>query len=73
MFLLGIDVGTSSENVSLVSAELSKTVQTTSYPETESEIISLQKGWADQSPVQWCFFLQQAILNCDTSNNYKKR
>lgn len=70
MLLLGIDVGTSSVKVSVVDAELSKAVQTASFPETEAEIISLQKGWAEQSPVQWWYFVKQAIKKCNALGGY---
>ena len=53
MLLLGIDVGTSSVKASVVDAATQKTLASAHYPDTESEIISLQPGWAEQSPGQW--------------------
>ena len=64
MLLLGIDLGTSSIKVSVVDAQSQECVGTASYPETESDIISLHPGWAEQSPDQWWVYVQQAILKC---------
>ncbi|MGZ8889816.1 MAG: carbohydrate kinase, partial [Nitrososphaeraceae archaeon] len=50
MLLLGIDVGTSSIKASVVDAATQKSIASAQYPETEAEIISLQNGWAEQSP-----------------------
>lgn len=41
MLLLGIDLGTSSVKVSVVSAETQETIVSVSYPEQEADIISL--------------------------------
>lgn len=53
MLLLGIDVGTSSIKVSVVDGNSQDCIASAHYPETESEIISLQSGWAEQSPDKW--------------------
>ena len=64
MLLMGIDLGTSSIKVSVVDAQSQRCVATASYPETESDIISVHPGWAEQSPDQWWEHVQQAILKC---------
>jgi xylulokinase len=61
MLLLGIDVGTSSIKVSVVDGSTQKCLASAQYPETEVEIISVQSGWAEQSPDQWWEHVQQAI------------
>lgn len=61
MFLLGIDVGTSSIKVSIVDAATQKAVAAAQYPETEAEIISLQPGWAEQDPETWWQFAKHAF------------
>ncbi|GGI24901.1 xylulokinase [Pedobacter mendelii] len=62
MYLLGIDIGTSSIKVSVVDSVLQKCIATSNYPEKEAEIKSLQTGWAEQSPLDWWQHTQKAIL-----------
>ncbi len=69
MYLLGIDIGTSSIKVSVVEASTSQCIASAQFPETESAITSLEKGWAEQSPEMWWDHIQQAILKL---NNTKK-
>src|SRR5689334_8917151 len=70
MLLLGIDIGTSSIKVSVVDADTRRTIASASFPETESEIIAPQPGWAEQSPDQWWEHVKQAILKCNASGKY---
>lgn len=70
MLLLGIDIGTSAIKVSVVEASSGKIVAATQYPETETEIISLQPGWAEQSPDAWWENVKQAILKANASGSY---
>ncbi|RZL46999.1 MAG: carbohydrate kinase [Pedobacter sp.] len=62
MYLLGIDIGTSSIKVAVVNVHTQKSVATAQYPEEETEIRSVQTGWAEQSPMEWWHNAQQAIL-----------
>jgi len=62
MYLLGIDVGTSSIKVAVVDILTQKSVATVQYPEQETEIKSIKPGWAEQSPIDWWHNVQQAIL-----------
>lgn len=71
MLLMGIDLGTSSIKVSVVDAQSQQCVATAGYPETESDIISLHPGWAEQSPDQWWEHVQKAILKCHATGKYK--
>ncbi|UKT65748.1 xylulokinase [Pedobacter mucosus] len=61
MYLLGIDIGTSSIKVSVVDIKTRKRIASAHYPENEAEIISLDKGWAEQSPEEWWNNLQKAV------------
>lgn len=62
MLLLGIDVGTSSIKVSVVDAASGQCVAAAQYPEgEETPILSLQSGWAEQSPQMWWQHVQMAI------------
>ncbi|RFZ82646.1 carbohydrate kinase [Mucilaginibacter terrenus] len=70
MLLLGIDIGTSSVKVSVVDAAAQRVVASASYPETESPIISLQTGWAEQSPDMWWHQTGQAIALCHKKGGY---
>jgi len=70
MLLLGIDVGTSSIKVSVVDSKNQAAVVSAQYPETESEIKSLQPGWAEQSPEMWWEHVQKAILKANATGKY---
>lgn len=70
MLLLGIDIGTSSIKVSVVDAQTQNRIVSVSYPETETEIISKQPGWAEQSPLNWWEHTQQAILKANATKKY---
>lgn len=72
MLLLGIDVGTSSIKVSVVDAATQKTVASAQYPETEREIISLQAGWAEQSPERWWEDVKEAIKKLNSLGYYNQ-
>ena len=70
MLLLGIDVGTSSIKVSVVDGASQRCLASAQYPDTETEIIALQPGWAEQSPDKWWQDVQQAILKTHASGAY---
>lgn len=70
MFLLGIDLGTSSIKVSVVDASTRKCIASAQFPETEVDIISLQPGWAEQSPDLWWEHVKQAFLKCNATGLY---
>ncbi|MCX2494245.1 FGGY family carbohydrate kinase [Pedobacter sp. PF22-3] len=67
MYLLGIDLGTSSIKVAIVDAATQKNIASAQYPETETAIKSLQSGWAEQSPDDWWHNVQQAILKLNST------
>ncbi|PWS32409.1 xylulokinase [Pedobacter paludis] len=62
MYLLGIDIGTSSIKVAVVDVNTQKSVATAQYPDEETEIKSVKPGWAEQSPTDWWQHTQQAIF-----------
>ena len=70
MLLLGIDIGTSSIKVAIVDAQTQKCIATVQYPDVETGIISMQKGWAEQSPEMWWHNVQQAILKAHSLKRY---
>jgi len=70
MLLLGIDLGTSSVKVSVLEAATQQCIASVQYPDVELDIISLQPGWAEQSPDLWWENVKQAILKCNATNLY---
>ena len=61
MFSLGVDVGSSSVKVSLLDISTGACVASATNPKTEAEIISAQKGWAEQDPESWWNYLCDGI------------
>ncbi len=53
MFLLGIDVGSSSIKATLLNGETGAVLASKNSPEIEMEIIARQPGWAEQHPQMW--------------------
>ncbi|SEN44698.1 xylulokinase [bacterium A37T11] len=74
MLLLGIDLGTSAIKVSVVDAETQKVLVSARSPEdTESSILSVLPGWAEQSPEQWWVDVEKAIAHVNASGTYDAR
>ena len=53
MYLLGIDIGSSSVKVCLLNAQTGTTVASAFSPKIEMEIVAAQAGWAEQHPSAW--------------------
>ena len=70
MYLLGIDIGTSSIKVSVVDASSGNAIVTVQYPDVETPITSLHNGWAEQSPKMWWEHVQLAILKANATKKY---
>lgn len=71
MLLLGIDIGTSSVKVSVIDAHTRLCIASGKFPEdTESGIISIQPGWAEQSPDMWWQHVKKAILQANAAGTY---
>lgn len=73
MLLLGIDVGTSSIKASVIDAATQQIIASAQYPETEADIISLQTGWAEQSPNEWWSNVQSAIKKVNASGKFNPK
>ena len=73
MLLLGIDIGTSSIKASVVDSGTQQYIASAQFPETEAEIISLQPGWAEQSPELWWEHTQNAILKLHAQKKYNPK
>jgi xylulokinase len=61
MYLLGIDLGSSSVKVSLLNGESGVCLASAFYPKTEMPILSPYPGWAEQDPHEWMKNLDSAI------------
>lgn len=61
MYLLGIDLGTSSIKAMILNGETGETLGSASYPEQEMEIQSPQVHWAEQNPEAWWEATKKAI------------
>ncbi len=59
MHFLGIDVGSSSVKLSVLDGQSGQAIASTTYPETELDILSPQTGWAEQDPETWWTCIQQ--------------
>ncbi|MEP6748704.1 MAG: FGGY family carbohydrate kinase [Bacteroidota bacterium] len=71
MLLLGIDIGTSSIKVSVTDAQTCLCIASGQFPEnTESGIISVQPGWAEQSPDMWWEHVKKAIAKSNATGKY---
>lgn len=73
MYLLGIDIGTSSIKVAVVDVHTQKSVATAQYPDSETEIKAIQPGWAEQSPMDWWHNAQQAILKVNATGIFNPK
>lgn len=68
MYLLGIDVGSSSVKASLVNAETGKCIASDFSPKVEMEITALKSGWAEQHPESWWSNFKTALKKITTDS-----
>jgi len=61
MYLLGIDIGSSSVKASIMNGETGEIVGSSYYPKDEMTILARKSGWAEQEPIQWWENLKLAI------------
>src|SRR5450432_2559017 len=74
MLLLGIDIGTSSIKVSVTDAQKRSCIASAQFPEgTETGIISMQPGWAEQSADMWWQHVKNAILKINSSGKFNSK
>ncbi len=62
MYLLGIDIGSSSVKASILNGETGEIAGSSFYPKSEMTIIAAKTGWAEQQPELWWENLKLAIL-----------
>ncbi|WP_346854194.1 FGGY family carbohydrate kinase [uncultured Draconibacterium sp.] len=63
MHLLGIDIGSSSVKVSLISGENGDLVASSFHPKQEMKITAHEAGWAEQSPELWWENMKLALAD----------
>lgn len=73
MIFLGIDIGSSSVKVSLVSAGSGKCIGSAYYPKQEMEIIAVRNGWAEQRPETWWSNLKMAMREAIAASGINAR
>lgn len=61
MYLLGLDIGSSSIKSALIDADRGTCIATSQYPATEMTMISHHPGWAEQEPAIWWEYTQLCI------------
>jgi xylulokinase len=64
MYLLGIDLGSSSVKASVIDGESGRLLVSAFYPKEEMKIIADKPGWAEQEPETWWENLKAAIKDC---------
>lgn len=74
MYLLGIDLGSSSVKVSVINGETGKLITSAFQPRDEMKITAVRQGWAEQDPEAWWENLKAAIQECNhhLGNDRKK-
>jgi len=69
MYLLGLDIGSSSIKSAVVNADDRSSIATASFPETEMAIQAPQLSWAEQDPDQWWKYAANSIKLCLSKAN----
>lgn len=72
MYLLGIDLGSSSVKVSVIDGETGDLKATAFHPKEEMQINAVKPGWAEQDPDAWWLNLKTAIFECTLQLGEKK-
>jgi xylulokinase len=73
MYLLGIDLGSSSVKASVIDGESGKCLASAFYPRDEMKIIAKKQGWAEQEPETWWTNFKAAIADCNDQLGAKKK
>jgi xylulokinase len=73
MYLLGLDIGTSSIKASVVDVESKKVVASAQYPDKEASISSPVPGWAEQDPESWWEYTKKAITRVASTGKFNTK
>jgi xylulokinase len=71
MYLLGIDIGSSSVKVSLVNGENGNFVASSFHPKQEMKITAHKAGWAEQAPELWWLNFKLALADVMAESKIK--
>lgn len=71
MYLLGLDIGSSSIKASILSAEKGAVIASAYYPKKEMEIIAKSAGLAEQDPEVWWSNIKLAVKDVMRISNAK--
>lgn len=71
MYLLGLDIGSSSVKASLVDAASGKCIAQDFMPKVEQKITAIKAGWAEQEPEMWYNNMKAALGNVMASAGAK--
>lgn len=63
MYLLGLDIGSSSIKATLLDAESGRSMASGFFPEKEMPITAVQPGFAEQDPEMWWDYTKTAVKN----------
>lgn len=73
MYTLGIDLGSSSVKVSVLDIGTGKRAGSSTCPQNEMEILTPEKGWAEQNPKIWwentCLGIKDLLYKSNISGN----
>jgi xylulokinase len=69
MYLLGIDIGSSSVKASILNGETGEVAGSSFYPKNEMAISAIKPGWAEQHPELWWENLKLAIKEAISRSN----
>lgn len=72
MYLLGIDLGSSSVKVSVIDGETGNCLAAAFHPKDEMNINAIKPGWAEQDPETWWKNLLLALEECTLKIGEKK-
>ena len=61
MYHLGLDIGSSSIKIALVTASTGKSIGVVTEPGTEMSMEAIKNGWAEQSPENWWSYVCSGI------------
>lgn len=71
MYLLGVDVGSSSVKASLVDVSTGKCAASAFFPKSEAKIEAVRPGWAEQDPQMWWENLKLSVASVMSQSGAK--
>jgi xylulokinase len=72
MYLIGLDIGSSSIKASLINAESGICLKSVFHPKEELSMIAVKQGWAEQDPEVWWTNVKSAIHDILSTSQVNK-